>query len=170
MPIFGAFCVGSSLGIFKKVAQAERRAGPRFVTSFIFYVSFALVILTPYLKYPTLSTQLHSLESAGITDYYTWSQRGLPLAFVLLLGVLSTVSAFSICNALQHPQIKMSHVSTWIVLIPTLLCALCYFQQLFNEAANASGLIAACVAIIAILVSNLRKSLDCKPIFASANA
>ena len=55
MPIFGAVCIGSSLGLFKKVAQAERRAGPRYVNSFVFFVSFALVILTPYLKYPSLS-------------------------------------------------------------------------------------------------------------------
>lgn len=166
LPVLGAFCTGSSLGIFKKVAQAKRRAGPRFVTSFIFYVSFALVILTPYLKYPSVSSQVHELERAGGTDYYARSGRGLPLAFVLLLGILATISAFSFCNALQHPQIRMSHVSAFIVLIPTLLYALLYFPSLIAEA-SASGVIAVCAAIFAVLVTNLLKSLDCNPLFAS---
>ena len=102
VPIFGAFCVGISLGLFKKIAQAEgNRPAPRFVTSFIFYVSFALVILTPYLKYPSLGSQIRELESsADKPDYYASGERTLPLAFVFFLGVLATITAFAVCNAL----------------------------------------------------------------------
>ena len=64
MPLFGAICIGSGLGLYKKVALAEKRAGPRFVTSFVFFVSFALVILTPYLKYPSLADQLNGLAGS----------------------------------------------------------------------------------------------------------
>ena len=106
MPLFGACCIGNSLGLYKKVALAEKRAGPRFVTSFVFFVSFALIVLTPYMKYPSLAAQLHELagNDANLKNaesvYYQGSNRSIPLAFVFFLGLLAAVSAFSLCNAL----------------------------------------------------------------------
>ena len=54
-PVLSSICIGCSLGLFKKAARAERRAGPSFVTTFTFHVSFAVVLLSPYLKYPSLA-------------------------------------------------------------------------------------------------------------------
>ena len=59
-PIFGSVLIGSGLGIYKKIAMAENRVTPgRFVTAFLFYVTFMLVLLTPYLKYPSLAFQIN---------------------------------------------------------------------------------------------------------------
>ena len=58
LPIVGSFCLGSSLGLFKKVALAQKSVGPRFVTAFIFYATFCLVLLTPLFKYPGLSADI----------------------------------------------------------------------------------------------------------------
>ena len=54
-PIFGSIWIACGLGIFKRLAQAEQRASPRIVTAYLFYVTLALVIITPYLKYPSLA-------------------------------------------------------------------------------------------------------------------
>ena len=92
-PIISSMCIGSGLGLFKKIANAERRVSPRFVTSFIFYVSFALIIISPYLKYPILAHQIESNPS-----YY--ESRGIVVAFFFAMGLVITVAAFSICNAM----------------------------------------------------------------------
>ena len=54
-PVLSSICIGCSLGLFKKVALAERRAGPSFVTTFTFHLTLAVVLLSPYLKYPSLA-------------------------------------------------------------------------------------------------------------------
>ena len=128
-----AICIGTSLGFYKKIAKSKSRASPRFVTVFVFYVSFTLVVITPYLKYQSLAAQIHALsvdDESLDSSYY--GSRGLAVASFFVMGAFSTVSAFSICNAMQHPLIKQSHINLMVSLIPVALFAIFDFQM-FGE-------------------------------------
>lgn len=110
-PIFGSIWIGFGLGIFKRLAQAEQRASPRIVTAYLFYVTLALVMITPYLKYPSLANQI--IEIAGNDEtlmnerstYFT-EDRAYRVLSYFALGLVFSIGAFSICNALQHASIK----------------------------------------------------------------
>lgn len=127
LPMLSSVLIGSSLGIYRRLALAEQRPSPRFPTAFIFYVTFALVLLTPLLKYPLLAGQINDL--AGYTNmakreqesvYY--SSRGIPIAFFVILGIVTSIVAFTLCNALQHPAIRQSQVNLFVSCMPILIC------------------------------------------------
>ena len=150
-------CIGTSLGVFKKIANSKSRASPRFVTAFVFYVSFALVVLTPYLKYPSLAAQIHTLaidETLEDQKSSYYSSRGIVIASFFVLGAFSTVSAFSICNAMQHPQIKQGYINLMASLIPVAIFAIFDFKM-FGESLDVQGWIAVSIAFSMILFANL---------------
>lgn len=164
MPVFGALCVGSSLGLFKKMAQADKRVGPKFVTTFIFYASFALVVLTPYLKYPSLAQQLRQLENESsdpADSYFNGGDRAKNLAMVLFVGFLATFAAFAVCNALQHPDVKLGQISSILVLTPSLLYAVVYSKAMAAQLSSAS-IIAIFVVIAFIVTMNFLKNSNSK--------
>ena len=55
MPIIGSLLIGYSLGMFKKLALAKRKASSRFPSAYIFFTTFIIVILSPSLKYPSVA-------------------------------------------------------------------------------------------------------------------
>ena len=98
-PILGAICIGTSLGLYKRIQMAQKRVSPEFTTVFIFYVAMTIILISPILKYPSLTSQMHNIVDEK--SYY--ENRSIPIIFFFVIGLMATIVAYSICNALQHP-------------------------------------------------------------------
>ena len=79
--------------------MAQKRVSPEFTTVYIFYVAMTLVLISPILKYPSLTSQMHNI----VDDKSYYDDRGVPIIFFFVIGLMATIVAYSICNALKHP-------------------------------------------------------------------
>mmetsp|Transcript_2453 Transcript_2453/g.3393 ORF Transcript_2453/g.3393 Transcript_2453/m.3393 type:complete len:101 (+) Transcript_2453:512-814(+) len=99
MPILSSVLIGSSLGIFRKVAQAQTRASYRFPTAFIFFVQLAMVFITPSLKFPSLTMHIKELGEDPEMETAYYDSRGLAVAVFFGTGLLITLIFFTVFNA-----------------------------------------------------------------------
>ena len=170
VPIASAFCIGNSLGLYRKIALADERLSPRVPTVFIFYVTLAMIFLTPLLKYPLLSNQINTIaQQSGDpfaremeSDYY--KGRGWTIALFFMLGLLATFAAFAICNALQHPQISLGNVNLLMTLKPVILCMILDFDKFFLTLSG-PGLALFCTTLCLIVLVNVLKLTGNAPLF-----
>ena len=98
--------------------MAQKRVSPEFTTVYIFYVAMTLVLISPILKYPSLTSQMHNI----VDDKSYYDDRGVPIIFFFVIGLMATIVAYSICNALQHPEIRQSHLNMLFTVVPPVLC------------------------------------------------
>jgi hypothetical protein len=61
MPITSSIQIGVGLGLYKKICHSEVRASPKFPVSFIFFVTFAMVVVSPIFKFPSIAHQVQEL-------------------------------------------------------------------------------------------------------------
>lgn len=154
VPIAGSSCLGTGLGLFKKVAMAKKSPGPRFTSVFVFYVAFCLLVICPLFKFPALSAQLEQMaasdgSSAGHKSAY-YEDRLVPVLLMVLIGLLLTVGSLSLCNALQHPTLRQSivNLSMTFVLPGVSLGLSCLLGETVSiELESGLALLAALVAV-----------------------
>ena len=56
--IVGSILLGISLGLFKKLSNANQLVGPRFLTVFMFLICLSFIMITPWFKYPHVAHQM----------------------------------------------------------------------------------------------------------------
>lgn len=174
-PIIGSIWIGSSLGIFKKLALAEKRASPRIVSAFVFYITFALILVTPYLTYPSLAKQITEIagdDQLKIDEksvYYT-EGRALDILVFFVTGLLFIGSAISICNAMQHPDLKQSQINILMSVMLPVFCFTIAGWGATAEILNTEGIIFMCSVFAVILLTNVLKMFKKTPFCGSDHA
>ena len=146
LPIIGSILIGFSLGMFKKLALAQRQASYRFPSAFVFFTTFMMVLLAPSLKYPSLAFDMKELaiDDSNISYY---DDRGLAIVGFFVAGLLFTFILFSITNALQHPAIRSESLNLITAVLPAILFITLSGGQLFQT------LDTACLVLLSITYS-----------------
>ena len=162
--LVGSILSGIGLGLFKKIANSDVLAGPRFLTVYMFFVSLTFIMLAPWFKYPYVAHQMRQEAEIAIDQrsaYY--DDRGMTIAYFFVNGILITVIGFAILNALQHPDIKESVLNIWGYFIPTIICFI-LDKQVYAVVIPSSCLVVAIVTFVLITAFNLLKTFNITPI------
>ncbi len=61
MPVTSSITLGIGTGLFKKISLSEIKASQRFPTAFIFFVTFAMVVISPIFKFPSLAARVREI-------------------------------------------------------------------------------------------------------------
>lgn len=123
--VFGSLLLGIGIGLYKRIANSQRPAAPRYCTVHIFFMSVLALTVSPYLKFPSVANQIRTMHESDFIDgkidpmieasYY--QNRGSELMFFFLNGVLLTIVIFAIANALQHPGLTESSLNCYFTFI-----------------------------------------------------
>ena len=164
MVIVGSVLVGIGLGLFKKLANSRRMVGPRFLTTFIFFICLAFILITPWFKYPHVAHQMRQApESTHHMNSAYYEDRGMAVAYFFLNGILMALISFACLNALQHPEIKESVLNIWGYLVPTVVCFV-LDSQIYVVQLPISCIVIAIILFVLITAFNLLKTFNQTPI------
>lgn len=131
-PIVSAVMIGSSLGLYQKLALSKTVVGPRFPTTYLFFVCLSLVVLTPLLKYPMIAEDVRaaSTDDTKISGYY--EGRGLAIGFFFVNSVLLTTFLYTYVFAIQQTRIRQSLINMSVSILPPVFCIL-FDEALLGE-------------------------------------
>lgn len=134
--------------------------GPRFMTTFIFFVSLSFILVSPWFKYPYVAHQMrmepestHHLKSAYYED------RSMAIIYFFANGILLSLVGFSALNALQHPDIKQSVLNIWTYFVPTFICFILDMKVFTCELPISCLVIAICLFVL-VTSFNLLKTFN----------
>lgn len=123
--VVGSLLLGIGIGLYKRIANSQRPAAPRYCTVHVFFMSVLALTVSPYLKFPSVANQIRTMHEADFIDgkidptleasYY--SNRGSMIVYFFLNGILLTIVIYAIANALQHPHLTESSLNSYFTLI-----------------------------------------------------
>lgn len=126
----GATLIGCGVGLYERIAYASLPAAPRYCTVHLFFTSVLALVVTPYLMFPSVVSQIRQEHQSDfingkidplITASY-YENRGSVMLYFVINGLLITLVIFSITNALQHPGLRESGLNSYFTII-TLICS-----------------------------------------------
>ena len=74
-----------------------------------------------------------------------------------MLGLMVTITAFSVFNAVQHPDIRQSHFNLMAAFIPIASLAVIDYKVFEDGALDTKSWIAIGIAFVGVFVANLHQ-------------
>ena len=115
--VFGSLIVGMGLGLYTHVvARTPERSGFGNSLVFLLFTAVNFLMVTPFMNFRELEGDLLA-KSKALTP--TVEPVGPQILYLIVNSLLTFVAAFTILNAVQHPQIRMAELTIYTALIPT---------------------------------------------------